>query len=338
MHAQDTHKKRTANQQYSDSFLEGAKANMRSNRAASLYLGSRTVAKDKHGNERVINERVIQLIAKRNGPDFANSFHNGGEGFLNQLALYPDQCIPKLTIASHGWGESRPEGGDGIPIYSGAPADPGALDSPATGFYRDEFTRKAEVERAVQRYRDVYPDADEDEVRQMRKQYKYDLNSHKYARTLGDLQEIMSTGRIKVVNDQGKAMLIPAAFADGKNKVTFCNECLIQLYGCNTSEKFANALAYTSGCQVVYGTGNVAPVDFTGNKLGLDPTTGAYNHVWIGDRKANNERNGAIYRITPIKDRGRVKSTLKEQLTTPGKSAWDSVEMRVVPFSEIRKN
>jgi hypothetical protein len=60
-------------------------------------------------------EKILQNNSKLS--EYADHF-NSGEELLYRLSKFTEAkgCIPKLTIASHGWGTTSQDGGQGIPI------------------------------------------------------------------------------------------------------------------------------------------------------------------------------------------------------------------------------
>jgi hypothetical protein len=242
-------------------------------------------------------------------------FANGGKNLLQNLTEIGGKCIPKLTVSSHGWSASRPSGGDGIPLYN---MGYGGARLPGAGLYLDEATRREEVRKAIEKYHSDWadelkaqPDGGRREMEEVRRQYT--IGSETSSATLADFKEIITNGTIRGEKQTW-------AIGNRRKRVTFCDSCMIQLYGCNMSDRFARELAATTKCQVIYGTGDLT---------GVDRADGKYDHIWISGKKTNNTRDGAIYSITPDHN-GDVRYSTPVKLTQPGKTGWDSVNMRIV--------
>ncbi len=159
-------------------------------------------------------------------------------------------CIPKVTIAAHGWRSTPDELGSGefhgLPGYTG---EDGIYASPSTleSYFYNEGVISTELKEAA-------------------------INK----------------------------------------SINFCNTCLIEVYACNISTKFANELAKASQCQVVVATGKASPYYRSTETRELKNQTYSGEHIWSSGAATWSERGRSEwYRATP---QGRGIELIKENI------------------------
>ncbi|MEZ4814517.1 MAG: hypothetical protein R3A80_04835 [Bdellovibrionota bacterium] len=276
------------------------------------------------------NETIFNKAAR---PGEGVDFYGTGWKFLDNLKqVSKNQCIPNLTILSHGWGSSRTSGGKGLPI-----AENSQQGFPVTGFYLDEQTREEELMQSYneiisginaalnspetrERFKEVNgrdpTQADLVHVRAKMLQ-RYDPRNES-KRNSGKRQiqtdaELLASLRLESKENSITMSDFKKAVKSGpfnKADVKFCSQCMIQVYSCNLHEDFVNEWATTTGCQIVYGTGMTSG---TSDKQGDITLHGDHSSKDTKDANGktikvenSNTRDGQFVRVTPIKGTDKV--------------------------------
>lgn len=273
------------------------------------------------------HEEIFKKIGDEKNFDDRSPYGTGDQFMYRAMEFSSGQCIPNLTVLSHGWGASRTSGGLGLPI-----AENSGSGYPVTGLYLNEEARVAELYRSV----DDYIAANREAIAaEFRRKYRSEPTEADWKATrdsvAADYNAISVENSVLLyadnhykVRDKNTGKLrsgVTPSLATRirKGEIKFCNSCLIELYSCNIHKTWVTEFSKITGCQVIYGTGKVTgfirdgKTVLRGNRASdeiLDAQgkgTGRFKNI--------NKRDGDFVRVTPLKDSsGKVLSVVEENI------------------------